>query len=78
MLRVFPPRLDGRAEAGFPEEGLVSSVAVAVVVPAAVSVAVSGAVSVSGAVASDDPDRSVDAREVRFWFVGMRLDRAKG
>ncbi len=62
MLRVLPPRLEGgRAGAGFPEEGLVSSAAVAVVT-----------------IASEDPDWSVDAREVRFWFVGMRLNRAKG
>ena len=62
MLRILPPRFEeSRAEAGFPDGGLVSSVAVA-----------------AGAVASEDSDWSVDAREVRFWFVGMRLDRAKG
>ena len=62
MLSVLPPRLaEGRAGAGFPEEGFVSSAAVTVV-----------------AVASDDADWSVDAREVRFWFVGMGFSRAKG
>ena len=64
MLRVLPPRLEeGRAEAGFPEEGSDSSVTVAVV---------------TVVVASSEPDRPAGAREVRFWFVGMRLDRAKG
>lgn len=64
MLRVLPPRFEeGRPEAGFPEEGWASSVAVA---------------AVTVVVASSEPDRSAGAREVRFWFVGMRLDRAKG
>ena len=63
MLRVLPPRLEeGRAEAGFPEEGWGSSVAVA---------------AVTVAWASSDTDRSAGAGEVRFSFVGMRLDRAK-
>ena len=70
MLRVLPPRLEeGRAEAGFPEEGWDSWVSW----DSSVAVA-----AVTVAVASSDPDRSVGAREVRFWFVGMRLDRAKG
>ena len=65
MLSVLPPcREEDRGAPGFVEEGFVSSAAVAVVAVASVE--------------SVESDRSVDGRGVRFWFVGMRLDCARG
>ncbi len=70
MLSVLPSRRDAdRAWAGFAEDVFVSSAGVAAVAVVVVVVVVA---------VSADADRSVDAREVRFWFVGMRLDCAKG
>ena len=57
-----PRREEERADDGFAEEGFVSSVG-------------GGAAAVVG---SEDSGWSAVAREVRFWFVGMRLDCVKG
>ena len=61
---LSPPRREAdRADDGFAEEGFVSSV---------------GGAAAAAAVGSEDSDWSAVAREVRFWFVGMRLDCVKG
>ena len=57
-----PRREEDRAGDGFAEEGFASSVGGAA----------------AAAVVSEDSDGSAVAREVRFWFVGMRLDCVKG
>ena len=60
---LSPPRREAdRADDGFAEEGFASSVGGAA----------------AAAVGSEDSDWSAVAREVRFWFVGMRLDCVKG